>query len=65
MTGRRLRREQWEQIGNGELGSEAMRMAERLREEMGSKLNRGGEQRKGFAERTGRDARRVGEFGRR
>ena len=27
-------------------------MAERLREEMESKLNRGGEQRKGLAERT-------------
>ena len=39
-SGRKLRKEQWEEIRNGESRSEPMRMAERLGEDVESKLNR-------------------------
>ena len=52
-TGRRWRIEQWEEIREVKLRSEAMRMAERLGEEMWSELSKG----------MNRDARRVGEVG--
>ena len=52
--GRRFKKVQWEDIRNGELRSEAMRMAERLGEEMGSMLNRRMNRERGWRENSER-----------